>query len=168
MTGTTLKPGDKFPEEINFTYIPYCKEKSDIKACGLPRNLNASKDWSDKKVVLFAVPGAFTPVCSETHLPGYMENLDKLRSKGVDIVAVLGYNDAWVMNAWAKANGIQNDDILFLSDDGARFSKNIGWNMGDRLARYAMVVDKGVVKYAAKEKEGEINVSTAEAVLEHL
>jgi alkyl hydroperoxide reductase 1 len=75
-------------------------------------NYNASKEWADKKVVLFSVPGAFTPGCSVRHLPGYIEKLQEIKGKQVDLVAVLAYNDAFVMSAWSKANGIKNDDIV--------------------------------------------------------
>ena len=78
----------------------------------MPVNYDASKEWADKKVVLFAVPGAFTPGCSVRHLPGYIEHLDKIKGKSVDVVAVLASNDAWVMSAWGKANGIHKDDIV--------------------------------------------------------
>lgn len=92
--------------------MPYTPENENITSCGIPQNYNASKEWADKKVVLFSVPGAFTPGCSARHLPGYIENLEKIKSKNVDIVAVLAYNDAFVMNAWSKANGVKNDDIV--------------------------------------------------------
>jgi hypothetical protein len=69
-------------------------------------------EWANKKVVLFSVPGAFTPGCSVKHLPGYIQNLSAIKAKGVDIVAVIAYNDAFVMSAWSKANGIKNDDIV--------------------------------------------------------
>src|SRR4051794_5254736 len=69
-------------------------------------------EWANKKVVVFSVPGAFTPGCSAKHLPGYIENLAALKAKGVDIVATIAFNDAWVMSAWGKANGIKNDDIV--------------------------------------------------------
>jgi peroxiredoxin len=73
-------------------------------------------EWANKRVVLFAVPGAFTPSCSVKHLPGYIQNLPALKSKGVDIIAVIAFNDAWVMSAWGKANGIKDDSIAsFLS-----------------------------------------------------
>jgi peroxiredoxin len=71
-------------------------------------------EWADKKVVLFAVPGAFTPTCSADHLPGYIRNLEKFKTKGVDVVAVVAYNDAWVMSAWGKANGIKDESIVSL------------------------------------------------------
>lgn len=100
-------------------YVPYTAESESITACGIPINYNASKEWANKKVVLFAVPGAFTPGCSVRHLPGYIENLEKIKGKKVDVVAVLAYNDAFVMSAWSKANGIKNDDIVsfFHSED---------------------------------------------------
>ncbi|MCJ1250772.1 hypothetical protein MMC30_008000 [Trapelia coarctata] len=118
----SFKAGDSFPEGVVFSYVPYTPEKEEITACGIPINYDASKEWADKKVVLFSVPGAFTPGCSVRHLPGYIENLQKIKSKGVDVVAVIAFNDAWVMSAWSKANGIKNDDIvrLMLSSSFAR------------------------------------------------
>lgn len=126
---------------------------------GIPTNYNASKEWADKKVVLFAVPGAFTPGCSVRHLPAYIEKLDEIKAKAVDIVAVIAFNDAFVMSAWGKANGIKNEDILFLSDPESRFSKGMGWNLGERSARYAMIIDKGTVVYAEKEPARDVTVS---------
>lgn len=92
--------------------VPYTPESSSITACGIPQAYPASKEWASKKVVLFAVPGAFTPGCSVRHLPGYIEHYSDLKSKGVDIVAVVAMNDAWVMSAWSKANGVKDDDIV--------------------------------------------------------
>lgn len=126
---------------------------------GIPTSYDASKEWADKKVVLFAVPGAFTPGCSVRHLPGYIEKLDEIKGKAVDVVAVIAFNDAFVMSAWGKANGIKNDDILFLSDPESKFSKSIGWNLGERSARYAMIIDKGTVVYAEKEPARDVTVS---------
>lgn len=91
--------------------MPYTPESSAITACGIPQNYNASKEWADKKVVLFAVPGAFTPGCSVRHLPGYIEALEDIKGKKVDVVAVLAFNDAWVMSAWSKANGIKDEIV---------------------------------------------------------
>ena len=93
-------------------YVPYTPETDNITSCGIPVSYNASKEWADKKVVLFAVPGAFTPGCSVKHLPGYIEKLKEFKGKAVDVVAVLAFNDAWVMSAWGKANGIKGDDIV--------------------------------------------------------
>lgn len=142
-----------------FRYVPYSPEKDSLTACGRPISLDVSKEWADKRVVLFSVPGAFTPTCSEQHLPGYIRKMPELKQKGVDVVAVLAFNDAWVMNAWAKANGVKNDDIFFLEDTDAAFSKSIGWVSGQRTMRYAMVINKGTVEYAAVEKPGELEVS---------
>ncbi|GES66299.1 allergen [Aspergillus terreus] len=163
-----LKPGDQFPENVVFQYIPWTEEKGEITACGIPINYEASKEWADKKVVLFSVPGAFTPTCSVNHMPGYIKNLPQLKEKGVQVVAVVASNDPFVMSAWAKANGVK-DEILFLSDPEARFSSSIGWANGGRTGRYAVVIDHGKVTYAQIEtKKGAVEVSSAETVLAHL
>ncbi|KAK6340000.1 hypothetical protein TWF730_001776 [Orbilia blumenaviensis] len=169
MSESTLQVGDSFPEDIIFSYIPYTEEKAGITSCGIPINYNASKEFAGKKVVLFSVPGAFTPGCSARHLPGYIEKLSDLKSKGVDIVIVIAYNDAFVMSAWAKANKVKNDDIIFASDGEAKFSKRLGWTLGERTARYALIIDNGKIVYAEnEEKPGEVTVSSAEAVLSKL
>ncbi|KAH7409566.1 peroxiredoxin [Cadophora sp. MPI-SDFR-AT-0126] len=163
-----LKLGDSIPAGTTFSYVPYTPENGDITACGIPITYDASKEWANKKVVVFSVPGAFTPGCSAKHLPGYIENLAALKGKGVDIVATIAFNDAWVMSAWGKANGIKNDDILFLSDVDAAFSKKLGWTIGERTARYALIIDSGKIVYAEKEPGREVSVSSAEAVLAKL
>nr|AVH85517.1 rCPA1 [synthetic construct] len=164
----SLKAGDSFPSDVVFSYIPWTPDNKDIKACGMPQNYEASKLWADKKVVLFSLPGAFTPTCSASHLPGYIQKLPQLKEKGVDVVAVLAFNDAWVMSAWGKANGVTGDDILFLSDPEAKFSKSIGWNAGERTGRYAMIIDHGQVTYAEIEPGREVTVSGADAVISKL
>ncbi len=126
----------------------------------MPQNYDASKEWADKKVVLFAVPGAFTPGCSVRHLPPYIEKLQEIKGKGVDVVAVIAFNDAWVMSAWGKVNGVKNDDIFFMTDPEAKFSKSVGWNMGERTARYAMIIDHGKIVYAEKEPGREVTVNS--------
>jgi len=125
--------------------------------------------------------GAFTPTCSESHLPGYIKHVKDLKAKGVDVIglsilyscipravliatAVAGYNDPFVMSAWSKAQGVKNDDILFVSDEDAEFSKSIGWNEGPRTARYAIVIDHGKVTYAAKEQPGKLEVNTLPSI----
>ncbi|KAJ5945973.1 hypothetical protein N7454_002812 [Penicillium verhagenii] len=167
---TTLQPGDTFPADVKFKYIPWTEESSDASSCGNPIDYNASKEWADKKVVLFSVPGAFTPTCSVNHVPGYIQNLPKLREKGVDIVAVLAFNDPFVMSAWGKVNGVR-DSILFLSDPDASFSKSIGWAdaASGRTGRYAIVIDHGKISYAQIETErGAVKKSGADAVLASL
>ena len=92
--------------------MPYTEEKESITSCGVPQQYPASKEFVDNKVVLFSVPGAFTPGCSVRHLPGYIERWNDFKKKGVDLIIVIAFNDAWVMSAWSKANGIKNDDIV--------------------------------------------------------
>ncbi|KAK2732343.1 Peroxiredoxin Asp f3 [Myotisia sp. PD_48] len=163
-----LKIGDSFPSDVTFSYVPWQDDKKEITSCGIPQKYEASKLWADKKVVLFSVPGAFTPGCSVKHLPGYIQKLEEIKKKGVDIVAVIAYNDAWVMSAWGKANGVTGDDILFLSDVNAEFSSKIGWTAGERTARYALVIDHGKIVYAEKESGSGVTVSSAESVLAKL
>ncbi|CAL5869053.1 uncharacterized protein PFLUO_LOCUS3281 [Penicillium psychrofluorescens] len=162
--------GDSFPKDVVFSYIPWSEESGEITSCGIPINYHASKEWADKKVIVFALPGAFTPVCSANHVPEYIAKLPELRAKGVDVVAVLAYNDAYVMSAWGKANKVTGDDILFLSDPEAKFSKSIGWaDEEGRTYRYAMIIDHGKVTYAAKEKSKNVlEVSSAENIYKHL
>jgi peroxiredoxin len=125
-----------------------------------------------KKVALFAVPGAFTPTCSAKHLPSFLEHLDRLKAKGVDTVACVAVNDAFVLDAWAKANGADGK-ILMLADGNATFTKAIGldfdgsgFGLGARSKRYAMLVDNGVVKVLnVEESPGVMEVSGADRIL---
>lgn len=130
--------------------------------------------FEGKKVVLFAVPGAMTPTCSEVHMPGFIENLEAIRSGNVDTVACLAVNDVFVINEWRKARSIP-DDIVLLSDGNGEFTSKIGleldasrFGMGTRSKRYAAIVDDGVLTYLGVEPAGEVGVSGAEAVLEQL
>lgn len=116
-----------------------------------PAETTTDEIFKDKKVVLFAVPGAFTPTCNLNHLPGYLDNLDAILAKGVDEVAVVSVNDIFVMNAWADASGGKGK-IKFLADGSADFARAVGleadmgpFGMGTRSKRYSMIVDKGVV-----------------------
>ncbi|KAL8969347.1 MAG: hypothetical protein Q9183_002040 [Haloplaca sp. 2 TL-2023] len=90
---------------------PSVEEKAAITSCGVPERFNASEAFANHLVVLFAVPGAFTPGCSVNHLPGFINKLAEIRAKGVDLVCVVAFNDAFVMNAWAKANGIKEEIV---------------------------------------------------------
>ncbi|KAI9786382.1 MAG: hypothetical protein M1839_006842 [Geoglossum umbratile] len=164
-----LKAGDRFPEDVAFNYIPWTPENASLISCGKPQVYQTASAFAGKKAVLISTPGAFTPGCTQRHLPGFISNLTALKAKGVDTVAVIAYNDAWVMSAWGKAYGIEGDDIVFLSDPEARFSRSIGWASGTRGARYALVVDDGVVTYAGKEEgAGEIVASSVETILAKL
>ncbi|KAK1833182.1 Redoxin [Podospora conica] len=164
----SLTPGSPFPPNVTFTYIPPTGSL-DLTACGLPQKYDASKEFASKKVVLVAVPGAFTPTCQVQHVTSYIDKLPELRAAGVDQVVFIASNDQFVMAAWGKANGVKDESILFASDVGLEFSKSIGWVNGDRTARYAVVVDHGKVVYADVDTErGSIAKSGAEAVLAKL
>jgi len=130
--------------------------------------------FEGKKVVLFAVPGAMTPTCSEVHMPGFIENLEAIKSGNVDTVACLAVNDVFVINEWRKARSIP-DDIVLLSDGNGEFTSKVGleldasrFGMGTRSRRYAAIVDDGVLTYLGVEPAGEVGVSGADAVLEEL
>jgi alkyl hydroperoxide reductase 1 len=164
-----LKAGDKFPSGVQFDWVPIVDD--DPTNCGRPQTYEVDKEWNGKKVVLVSVPGAFTPGCQARHLPPYIEQLSALKSKGVDIVAFIAYNDGWVMSAWGKVNKVKGDDILFLGDNKTYFAKNHAWTAGpERNARFAIVIEKdGTVSYAENETTpGEISVSNVESVLSKL
>ncbi len=117
-----------------------------------PKPRTSDELFAGKKVVLFALPGAFTPTCSNNHVPGYRDNFDALKAKGVDTIAVTSVNDAFVMGAWQKAQGCEGK-IEFLADGSAKFAKALGLEldltergMGVRSRRYSMLVEDGVVK----------------------
>lgn len=107
-----LKTGDTFPEGVSLSYVPLTPDNSEITSCGIPQKYDASAEFKNKKVVLVSVPGAFTPTCSVSHVPSFIENKEKLKAQGVDHVVVIAFNDAWVMSAWGKANGVKDDFIV--------------------------------------------------------
>jgi peroxiredoxin len=131
--------------------------------------------FKGKKVVLFAVPGAFTPTCHRNHLPGFLNNADAIKAKGVDTIAVTGVNDVFVMDAWKKATGSEGK-IEFLADGSADFAKAIGLQLdatagglGIRSKRYSMLVQDGVVKsLAVEEAPGKAELSGADALMKVL
>ena len=126
--------------------------------------------FADKKVVLFALPGAFTPTCSASHLPGYIVKADDIFSKGVDMIACLSVNDAFVMKAWADSQNAEQ--ITMIADGGADLTKAMGLDMdsgsfgGIRSRRYAMIIEGGVVTAVSVEEPKSFEVSSAEAMLE--
>ena len=130
--------------------------------------------FAGKTVVLFSVPGAFTPTCSARHLPGYVDQLDALKAKGVDAVVCMAVNDAFVMDAWRKSQSVP-DEIYLLADGNAAFVKALGleldaskFGMGVRGQRFALVAKDGVVTQLFVEAPGEFKVSSAEYVLSQL
>ena len=159
----TLALGDAFPTLTALT--------PDENGAPSPLDLNA---WmAGKTVVIFGVPGAFTPTCSAKHLPGFVEQAAALRAKGVEAIGCHSVNDAFVMNAWAKAAG--SADFTMIADGSAAMTKALGLEldltmagMGLRCQRYAMVLKDGVVTYLGVEPGQDFGVSSAEAVLEAL
>ena len=159
----TIKVGDK---------IPAVKLRQ-MTAEG-PKEITTEAVFKGKKVVLFAVPGAFTPTCSAKHLPGFVEKAEQIKAKGIDTVACISVNDAFVMGAWGKDQKTDGK-VLMLADGNGDFAKAVGLEMdgngfglGQRSKRYAMIVDDGVVKTLNVENPGAFEVSSADAVLKAL
>ena len=140
-----------------------------------PGQMTTEELFAGKKVVLFAVPGAFTPTCHMNHLPGFVEHFDTIKEKGIDEIAVVSVNDVWVMNEWSKASRGKGK-IHFLADGAAEFTKAVGLDidlgvagMGIRSKRYSMIVDDGTLKALnIEEKPGTAEVSGAARILEQL
>jgi len=167
----TIKVGETIPEGT-FTYVPYSPDLDDVSACGLPITLSTN-EWKGKKVVVVSVPGAFTPTCHVNHIPPYVEKYKEFKAKGVDVIAVIASNDAFVMSGWSRSLGLK-DLILAMSDVEAKWSKSMGLDkdlsaagLGDglRTERYALVLDDLVVKYCGIESGRGVTVAGADAVL---
>jgi len=159
----TIKVGDKMPEG-SFTRMT---------ADG-PQKMTTQQLFDGKTVVLFSVPGAFTPTCDAKHLPGFVEMADQIKAKGVDTIACTAVNDVFVMNAWGKAGGVA-DKILMLADGNATYAKALGleldgtkFGMGIRGQRFAILVKDGVATHVNVEAPGEFKVSAADYVLKQL
>ncbi|KAG8374161.1 hypothetical protein BUALT_Bualt11G0102100 [Buddleja alternifolia] len=159
----TISVGDKLPDAT----LSYFDSSDEL------QTLTISDLTANKKAILFAVPGAFTPTCSQKHLPGFAERAAEFKSKGIDTIACISVNDAFVMKAW-KENLKLSDDILLLSDGNGEFTKAIGCELdlsdkpiglGVRSRRYAMYVENGAVKILNLEEGGAFNVSSAEDML---
>jgi len=160
-----IKVGDRLPPDIKFRVMgpegPSAKTTDEI--------------FKGKKVVLFAVPGAFTPTCSNNHLPGFLKNVDAFKSKGIDTIAVTGVNDVFVFDAWRKSTGA-GGKIEFLADGNAEFAKALDLSLdgsagglGLRSKRYAMLVEDGVVKKLnIEDAPGKAEASSADALLKQL
>jgi len=159
----TIAPGDKIP---NVTLHVLGDN-------GMPSPVQSHDVLATGKVVLFAVPGAFSPGCSLVHLPGYVKNQAALRAKGVQTIACISVNDPWVMDVWSKTNGAEG--ILMLADAAGAFTKAMGleldgsgFGLGFRSQRYSAILEDGVIKELNIEEGPGITVSTCEMVLEHL
>lgn len=159
----TIKAGDRIPDAT----LMHMTDKG-------PQPITTRDLFKGKKVVLFSVPGAFTPTCSAKHLPGFVQNSDKLRAKGIDNIVCVAVNDAFVMNAWGKDQAVSGK-VQMVADGNAEFAKKLGleldaskYGMGTRSQRFAMVVEDGTVKKLFVEEPGAFKVSSAEHVLENL
>ena len=139
-----------------------------------PKPMTTDELFKGKKVVLFAVPGAFTPTCHKNHLPGFVKNAAAIKAKGINTIAVTGVNDVFVMDAWKKASG--GDSIEFLADGSGNWAKALGLTvdltergLGVRSQRYAMLVDNGVVKTLnVEDSPGKADVSGADNLMKSL
>ena len=159
----TIKVGDKMPAG---TFKTMTKDG--------PQSITTDQLFAGKKVVLFSVPGAFTPTCDAKHLPGFVEKAGELKAKGVDTVACMAVNDVFVMNAWGKHSNVA-DKVLMLADGNGDYAKALGleldakgFGMGVRGQRFAVVVENGVARQVLVEGPGEFKVSSAENVLAQL
>ena len=159
----TIKVGDKLPD----VKLTKATENG-------PEAVQSADYVAGKKVALFSVPGAFTPTCDAKHLPGFVEKAGELKGKGVDTIACMAVNDAFVMKAWGKAQST-DDKVDMLADGNAEYTKALGldfdasgFGMGTRGQRFAIIVDNGVVKQLNVEAKGEFKVSSADYVLGQL
>jgi len=159
----TIKAGDRMPAG-----------KFKVMGEGGPQDLSTAQLFDGKRVVLFSVPGAFTPTCSAKHLPGFLEQFGSIRAKGVDTVACMSVNDVFVMNAWGKSAGV-GDKVRMLADGNGDYARALGleldatgFGMGHRGQRFAVIVDNGVATKVFVEEPGQFKVSAAEHVLAQL
>ena len=139
-----------------------------------PGALSTDELFSGKKVVLVSVPGAFTPTCSASHLPGFVRQAAELRAKGVDSIACMSVNDVFVMDAWGKDQNVDGK-VIMLADGNGDYAKALdlqmdgtAFGMGSRSQRFAMIVDDGIATHVAVEAPGQLEVSKAEAILAKL
>ena len=160
----TIQIGDRIPDATLTT----------MTADG-PKPVTTAELFGGKTVALFAVPGAFTPTCSARHLPGFKDHLADIKGKGVDTVACISVNDAFVMKAWAESQGIDDDSIVMLADGNGELTKALGlvldgsgFGLGERSQRYSMLVKDGVVTQLNIEEGGEFKVSSAEHLIAQL
>ena len=159
----TIKAGDKMPAGT-FKHI----------SAEGPKELSTDALFGGKTVVLFSVPGAFTPTCDAKHLPGFVQHAEAFKSKGVDTIACMAVNDMFVMNAWGKASNV-GDKVVMLADGNGDYARALGleldgrgFGMGMRGQRFAIIVKDGVATHVNVEAPGKFEVSTAEYVLGQL
>jgi peroxiredoxin len=159
----TIKVGDRLPQATFRTMTP-----------DGPKPVTTDEVFKGKRVALFAVPGAFTPTCSAKHLPGFRDQADALKGKGVDAIACVSVNDAFVMGAWGKDQNV-GEKVVMLADGNGDFTKAVGlemdgskFGMGGRSQRYSMIVNDGVVEKLNVEQPGQFEVSSADYMIGQL
>ncbi len=159
----TIAAGDKFPETTLTKVTP-----------GGPEQVSSADYFKGRRVALFSVPGAYTPTCSARHLPGFVEQADALKAKGVDEIACTAVNDAFVMGAWGKEHGVDGK-VTMLADGNGDLAEALGltmdgskFGMGKRGQRFAMLVNDGTVERVDVEQGGEFRVSSADYMLENM
>ena len=159
----SIKVGDRMP-----------KGQFTVMGANGPEPLTTDDLFKGKKVVLFSVPGAFTPTCSMKHLPGFVEKAAELKGKGVDTIACMAVNDVFVMSAWGKSADV-GDRVLMLADGNGEYAKALGleldaskFGMGKRGQRFSVIVDDGVVEKLNVEPAGQFGVSSADTALDQL
>ncbi|KIM24846.1 hypothetical protein M408DRAFT_331519 [Serendipita vermifera MAFF 305830] len=167
-----IKVGEKIPSN-KFRYVAYDAEAESLNMCSRPTEYSTD-EWKGKKVLVVSVPGAFTGTCHQDHIPPFVQKYDEIKAKGVDIVAVVAANDAWVMSAWGKVLGFK-DKIVGLSDDDAAWAKSIGYGMdlskngmGQRTGRWYLLLDDLKVVATESEPGGGVTVSGVDHVLSKL
>src|SRR5579862_8203944 len=159
----TIKAGDRMPQG---SFKRMTKEG--------PKDISTDELFKGKTVVLFSVPGAFTPTCDAKHLPGFVQLADQIHARGVDTIACMAVNDVFVMNAWGKASGV-GDKVWMLADGNGDYARALGleldgtkFGMGKRGQRFAVIVKDGVATHVNVEEPGQFKVSAAEYVLGQL
>jgi len=165
--------GDTIPS-ATFAYVPYTPELENGAACGVPIELSTDS-WKGKKVVLFAVPGAFTPTCHVSHLPSYVKLYSELKAKGVDEIVCIAANDAFVMSGWGRVSGVA-DKIIMASDTDLKFSAAVGHTVdlssvgfGTRTGRYTLVIDDlKVTVHEVESNPSALDSASAEHILSKL
>lgn len=175
VSSMTLSVGSPFPKGVKFVYCPYDEDVAKGGQCPAPLPLNLDKFLGDGKTfVIVAVPGAFTPTCSEKHIPAFVKDAKKIKEKA-DAVIVLSANDPFVQYGWALSLDGYNKDLIFASDPNSEWtksedlaqdltSKGLGW----RTKRFALIVKNGKVSYLGVEPAGDVGVSSADSVLKNL
>ncbi|MBI3147892.1 MAG: peroxiredoxin [Betaproteobacteria bacterium] len=166
----SIQLGDRLPEGTLSEFV-----ESPTEGCALGPNVHQVQSLTKgKRVVIFGVPGAFTPTCSEQHLPGYVENFEKFRTKGIDEIWCFAVNDFFVLAAWGKANGATGK-VRMMADGSAVYTKRLGLTLdltekglGIRCQRFSMLVEDGVVRRLNLEGGGKLEVSSAQVMLKEL